>query len=448
MKVIEVTNLSKLYHIGTVETSYKTFSDSLASFIKTPFRRAARLLRGQAYGATDMEETIWALKDISFDVKQGEVVGIIGRNGAGKSTLLKILSRITEPTEGAARIKGRVGSLLEVGTGFHMELTGRENIFLNGAILGMKKREIKSKFNEIVSFAEVGKFIDTPVKFYSSGMCVRLAFAVAAHLEPEILLVDEVLAVGDVGFQRKCLGKMKDVAKGGRTVLFVSHSMTAIRNLCPRTILLDDGKLAMDADTRHCVAKYLDQNLSESAVVMSEEINKKVEGYINRRNPSIRFKEVALLNNKGVPATTFYSNEPITVSVTYECLTEVRDLRVVMWIVDEENRSIMVSQNIDDEGELTFHQRKPGLYKSSCVIRPDIFGQKHFYVSAWLEYPKVEHLILNKILGFDVIFSGYNKVLYGMLKDSFIRPKLTWHTKRVFEEELKKDSVSISGGAE
>jgi len=261
---IRVEHLSKQYHIGRKQEKYRTLRDTLAEAFVAPFRRAGRLLRGQATGAAELSETIWALRDVSFEVKRGEVIGIIGRNGAGKSTLLKILSRITEPTEGYAEIHGRVGSLLEVGTGFHNELTGRENIYLNGAILGMKRAEIDRKFDEIVAFAEVEKFIDTPVKHYSSGMYLRLAFAVAAHLEPEILLVDEVLAVGDAAFQKKCLGKMEDVAQEGRTVLFVSHNMSAVQALCPRTILLRQGQVALDGPTESVVREYL-ANLTEGA---------------------------------------------------------------------------------------------------------------------------------------------------------------------------------------
>jgi lipopolysaccharide transport system ATP-binding protein len=253
---IKVENLSKMYRIGEKQERYYTFRDTLTNIAFAPFRRLRRVGK-----QPKEEEIIWALKDVSFEVKHGEVVGIIGRNGAGKTTLLKILSRITESTEGQAEIHGRVGSLLEVGTGFHLELTGRENIFLNGAILGMRKTEIDRKFDEIVAFAEIEKFMDTPVKRYSSGMYVRLAFAVAAHLEPEILLVDEVLAVGDVGFQKKCLGKMGDVAKGGRTVLFVSHNMAAIQTLCQRAIRLDDGLKRDDGPARQVVENYLEQQL-------------------------------------------------------------------------------------------------------------------------------------------------------------------------------------------
>src|SRR5271154_4450546 len=230
---IRVVDLSKVYHIGLERKTDRTLRETIADAATGPIRRAAKLLRGEATGAAELDATHWALQNVSFEISHGDVVGVIGRNGAGKSTLMKILSKITEPTHGFADIRGRVGSLLEVGTGFHEELSGRENIYLNGAILGMRKSEIDRKFDEIVSFAEIDKFLDTPVKRYSSGMYVRLAFAVAAHLEPEILIVDEVLAVGDAQFQKKCLGKMEDVAtKKGRTVLFVSHNMGAIQSLC------------------------------------------------------------------------------------------------------------------------------------------------------------------------------------------------------------------------
>jgi len=253
---IRVENLGKLYRIGGRQEGYKTFRESLMDAVQAPVRRLGALLGGRN-GQAQEDDTIWALQDVSFEVKPGEVVGVIGRNGAGKSTLLKILSRITEPTTGRVEIHGRVGSLLEVGTGFHPELTGRENIFLNGAILGMKKAEIVRRFDEIVAFAEVEKFIDTPVKRYSSGMYLRLAFAVAAHLDPEILLVDEVLAVGDASFQKKCLGKMGDVAKEGRTVLFVSHNMTALRSLCQRAVCLDEGIIVDDGPADKVVSRYL-----------------------------------------------------------------------------------------------------------------------------------------------------------------------------------------------
>ena len=253
---IRVENLGKLYRIGGPQERYKTLRDSIVDMATAPFRRARDLVRGQAYGASGLKEEIWALKDVSFEVKHGEVVGIIGRNGAGKSTLLKILSRITEPTTGYADVYGRVGALLEVGTGFHPELTGRENVYLNGAILGMSRRDIDRKFDEIVAFAEIDKFIDTPVKHYSSGMGLRLGFAVAAHLEPEVLIVDEVLAVGDIAFQKKCLGKMRDVSGEGRTVLFVSHNMAAVETLTGKSVLLEKGCVKSIGDTASVIDEY------------------------------------------------------------------------------------------------------------------------------------------------------------------------------------------------
>jgi lipopolysaccharide transport system ATP-binding protein len=276
---IRVEGLSKQYHIGGQQT-YDKLSDQLADMFVSPFRRAGKLLRGQATGAAELDETIWALKDVSFEIKHGEAVGIIGRNGAGKSTLLKILSRITEPTNGYADIYGRVGSLLEVGTGFHPELTGRENIYLNGAILGMKKAEIERQFDEIVAFAEIDKFMDTPVKHYSSGMYVRLAFSVAAHLEPEILLVDEVLAVGDVAFQKKCLGKMSDVASQGRTVLFVSHNIGLMQTLCQRGIFIQQGTVLMDGSITDAVDAYM-QTLEDMELQdLSKRTDRRGEGKV------------------------------------------------------------------------------------------------------------------------------------------------------------------------
>lgn len=254
---IRVEGISKRYRLGGRREKYKTVRDSLAAAAAAPWRQLQATWRGErgrrnGGGA----QSFWALKDVSFEIRRGEVVGVIGRNGAGKSTLLKILSRITEPTSGYAEIRGRVGALLEVGTGFHQELTGRENVFLNGAILGMRREEIARKFEEIVEFAEVGKFIDTPVKHYSSGMHLRLAFSVAAHLEPEILLVDEVLAVGDAAFQKKCLGKMEDVASHGRTVLFVSHNLAAVKELCQIGIVLDEGRLDYHGPAVQGLARY------------------------------------------------------------------------------------------------------------------------------------------------------------------------------------------------
>lgn len=285
---IRCEGLGKHYRIGGRER-YRTLRDALADALYAPARRLRGGFKGGGggAGAAGSENTFWALKNILFDVKHGEVVGVIGRNGAGKSTLLKILSRITRPTEGLVSISGRVGSLLEVGTGFHPELTGRENIYLNGAILGMKKADIERKFDEMVAFAEIGRFLDTPVKRYSSGMYVRLAFAVAAHLEPEILVVDEVLAVGDIQFQAKCLGKMSDVARAGRTVLFVSHNLAAVEALCDRAILLEAGRIAVDGSVSECITSYLKSGAEESSCPLDRRKDRQGLGNIRLQSVDI-----------------------------------------------------------------------------------------------------------------------------------------------------------------
>lgn len=303
---IKAEGLSKQYRIGERQ-KYKALRDTLTDALYYPFR-CLHSVFNPSKAAVEKETKIWALKDVSFEIKQGEVVGIIGRNGAGKSTLLKILSRITEPTKGFVDLHGRVGSLLEVGTGFHPELTGRENIYLNGSIIGMKKREIDRKFDEIVAFAEIEQFLDTPVKYYSSGMYMRLAFSVAAHLEPEILLVDEVLAVGDAAFQKKCLGKMSDVAKAGRTVVFVSHNMAAIRSLCQRCVLFEKGQLALSGSADQCIDRYLSQSIAV------------------HQGPSVVFPRLstrplwmcsATVMCNGSPSTTFLMGDTLTLSIEF-----------------------------------------------------------------------------------------------------------------------------------
>jgi lipopolysaccharide transport system ATP-binding protein len=319
---IRVEGLGKRYRLGGTRERYSTLRDQ--------FRRWAsprRLLRGAARTAD--APPFWALKDVSFEVRPGEVVGIIGRNGAGKSTLLKILSQITEPTEGEADIYGRVGSLLEVGTGFHPELTGRENIFLNGAILGMGRAEISRKFDEMVAFAEVEKFINMPVKHYSSGMYTRLAFAVAAHLEPEILVVDEVLAVGDAQFQKKCLGKMEGIARQGRTVLFVSHQMATVQNLCGRAIMLDRGTVVADGDTPAVIGKYLATVAAKSRVCLKDRVDRRGGG-------KLRFTSVHV------------TNEADDWTGGLRCGEDANLLLDVVNLSGQELRNVIVSVGIDD----------------------------------------------------------------------------------------------------
>jgi len=411
--VIQVENISKYYRLGLVGTT--TLEDDLhRAWAKLRGKPDPTLKIGQEENNGD-DDHIWALRDISFEVKQSEILGIIGRNGAGKSTLLKILSRVTAPTSGECRVKGRIASLLEVGTGFHPELTGRENIFLNGAILGMTKDEIRKKFDEIVAFSEVGKFIDTPVKRYSSGMYVRLAFAVAAHLDPEILIVDEVLAVGDAQFQKKCLGKMREVGKEGRTVLFVSHNMGAINNLCSRALLLEKGRLVLDSTAEETTDKYLGYQVVESAVATEEEINKRMGGKILRDFAYVRLKKVALLDKENNTKNLFDADEPIQISLEFECLQSVPDLRLVLFIVDKNDTPIYGSQNTDDTDIASkFSHIAKGVYKTVCVIPPNTFGGRQFYLSIHILYPKIEHIVLNKILQFSVKFKGYNQqIQYG-----------------------------------
>ena len=320
---IRVDNLSKLYHIGKAQRRHDTLRDAIVDAFK---RWNVRTLERS-------DDTLWALKDVSFEVKQGEAVGIIGRNGSGKSTLLKILSRITAPTEGQIEIRGRVGSLLEVGTGFHPELTGRENIHLNGAILGMKRVDVDRKFDEIVAFAEIEKFLDTPVKRYSSGMYVRLAFAVAAHLEPDILVVDEVLAVGDAQFQKKCLGKMGDVTKGGRTVLFVSHNMAAVRKLCSHAILFYNGREIMRGPTDPVISKYLSESASEmSPVVALPPSSPNALG----RGTYLRF-----FTQNGTPQTQFRLGEPFRIELEFEINKPLKHVMAAVGIKTIDNVQII-----------------------------------------------------------------------------------------------------------
>jgi len=436
---ISVHNLSKAYRLGVI--GRKTLQDEL-KYRWLKFRGKDPALHMGTVGKIAVADkdrvgpdgNFWALKDVSFEVNRGEVVGVVGRNGAGKSTLLKILTRITEPTTGEAVLDGRVASLLEVGTGFHGELTGRENIYLNGSILGMKKAEIDRKYNEIVDFAEIGEFIDTPVKRYSSGMYVRLAFAVAAHLETEIMLVDEVLAVGDVAFQKKCLGKMKNVAGAGRTVLFVSHNMAAIKNLCSRVLLIDDGRLVLDADADAVVARYLDRNLIEGSVASEAEIAARVEGVVKLDSPNFRITEIRLEDTGGLSKTVFDSTEQVVVSVSFKCFKTVHDLRVLAAVADENGTPFYGSQNTDNSDNANvFYSVNPGEYTAKCALPANTFGNRKYYLNVDVLCPKTEHHVLTKVLEFQVEFNGYNPdIQYASNTWAWsIWPKLMWTFKKL-----------------
>jgi lipopolysaccharide transport system ATP-binding protein len=369
--IITVENLSKVYLVGHElrREGYTTFREVIARESRNFARKAADVLHGRQIVQGDEVEEFWALKNVNFDVREGEVLGIIGRNGAGKSTLLKILSRITEPSDGRATLCGRVGSLLEIGTGFHPELTGRENIFLNGAILGMSRKEITRKFDEIVAFAEIEKFLDTPVKHYSSGMYIRLAFAVAAHLESEIVIVDEVLAVGDIAFQKKCLGKMQHVAGEGRTVLFVSHNMGAIGTLCQRTIYLDNGRVRAIGPTREIIPMHL----SDAFESQSESLDRlRLPGF----GQQVRFSSIKLLGNDG---TNLRFGEPIRYALSVRANTRVTDVSIGSSIFDRSGACVgtLCTEEISSIGpneELSFRiiirnlNLAPGVYYAGFSI--------------------------------------------------------------------------------
>lgn len=416
---IRVENLGKQYNIGAPQIKYQTLRDKMADAVKRREKAA--------------DHYIWALKDVSFEVSEGQVLGVVGRNGAGKSTLLKILSRVTEPTEGLIEIRGRVGSLLEVGTGFHPELTGRENIFLNGAILGMKRTEIDKKFDEIVDFSEVEKFIDTPVKRYSSGMYLRLAFAVAAHLEPEILVVDEVLAVGDAEFQKKCLGKMSDVAQQGRTVLFVSHNMSAVLRLTQETLVIDHGQLLMRGPTPEAIDYYLSKGLTEEGqkIWQPEEI----------ATASKPFKPVAIriLNKQGDIAEIVRSTEPFVIEIEYELKTQIKGLRVGIYLLTTRGEYIFTSFDTDDarmyEKETV---REAGRYISRCDIPANLLNEGRYVVGVNASTYMIKRYFQDdQALLFNVDPAGAPGMQWVETRLGPIRPALKWQIEN-FENGEKK----------
>lgn len=370
--------------------------------------------------STSSSSTLWALKDVSFEVKRGEVLGIIGRNGAGKSTLLKILSRITEPTSGRAVMRGRVGSLLEVGTGFHPELTGRENVFLNGAILGMRKKEIENKFDEIVAFAEVEKFIDTPVKRYSSGMYVRLAFAVAAHLDPEILIVDEVLAVGDAAFQKKCLGKMGDVStKEGRTVLFVSHNMAAINKLCGRVLWIDQGQFKMMGISSEVTPLYLMAGSSLDGVVVWK------TGLANQGVEDLKLFSVAIIDDDGKNVADLNSESAFAIAFDYELYERVPCLRMGYYISTQDG--MVVFESYDSDQAEFGGPREPGRYCIRCKIPGRLLAPGAYTVSLNAGIPGVRNLLtVEAALVFCIHETGMIGVSVTAKRAGIIRPKLEW----------------------
>ena len=411
---VEVNQIGKRYRIGVLASQYNTLRDTLAGVLQNPKNRLH----------TKMTEanSFWALKDVSFKVEEGKAIGIIGRNGAGKSTLLKILSRVTEPTEGSALIHGRVGSLLEVGTGFHPELTGRENIFLNGAILGMKRTEIERKLDEIIAFSEVERFVDTPVKRYSSGMYLRLAFAVAAHLDPEILVVDEVLAVGDAEFQRKCLGKMSDVARQGRTVLFVSHNMSAIMRLTDQTVVLEHGKVVMQGPTVDAVDYYLSQGFSQ------EGQHEWKEDEFDKNPAPFHPIRIRVLSDAGTVSDTVRSTEKFHVELDYSLDEDITGLRVGFYIISTRGEFVLTSFDVDDQERFEkYSTRKAGHYTSRCTIPGDFLNEGRFVIGVNASIFKIRTYFHDEqALVFNVNGTGAPGTQWPEPRTGLIRPRLNW----------------------
>ncbi len=414
--VIRATGIGKQYRIGrrVTHVQFQTLAEAITGRIK-------RLAQPRE---TADPELLWALRDVSFEVAAGDVVGLIGHNGAGKSTLLKILSRITDPSAGAAEIEGTVGSLLEVGTGFHPELTGRENIYLNGAILGMKRAEITRRFDEIVAFAETEAFLDTPLKKYSSGMYLRLAFAVAAHLQPDILIVDEVLAVGDVAFQRKCLGKMGDVAKQGRTVLFVSHNMGAVRSLCSRALVFDAGRLELDGATDEAITYYL----KKSAARVGDSEGHVVFGADEAASAEVALRELRLTDSMGQVRGFFDAADAIRVEIDYEVKVRLRGMRTCLQVSTQEGEQAFVSTDHASREP----EQAPGRYRTSCVVPGGLLNRRLYLIGVSFEIPGIRSLVARQDhLSFVIGGGGNHGSTYPERWPGVVCPTIEWKTEAI-----------------
>jgi lipopolysaccharide transport system ATP-binding protein len=413
--IIKVEGLGKRYKLGAARTQHLTQQHSLAGALKS---RIGKALRGGGSG-----DTFWALSDVSFEVMPGEVVGIIGHNGAGKSTLLKILSRIVEPTAGRVELHGRVGSLLEVGTGFHPELTGRENIYLNGAILGMKRAEIEKKFDEIVAFAEVEKFLDTPVKKYSSGMYTRLAFAVAANLEPEILIVDEVLSVGDAVFQRKCLGKMGNVAREGRTVLFVSHNMGAVAQLCSRAIIMSKGRTLLDGEAEATISAYLKQtDASEGGAAAFEADPRK----------DVQITSMTVVSPGGEPVTSWPHTEEFGLLIEYRVARWPVGSYVCADVLNEGETRLLWASDVGSVAEMMV-ERPPGVYRALVTVPGSVLAPGRYYFTGAVVAPGREGAsdVRVKAVYVDVTDGGSLLSNFGIRAHAATSIPLAWRTERL-----------------
>lgn len=418
--VVSVDRLSKLYRLGGRPAS-DSLRDAVVEFARAPLGALRRR-------AADRVQELWALRDVSFDVAQGEVVGFIGHNGAGKSTLLKVLARIVEPTSGVVQIRGRVGSLLEVGTGFHPDLTGRENVFLNGALLGMRRAEIARRFDEIVAFAEIERFLDTPVKRYSSGMYMRLAFAVAAHLEPEVLVVDEVLAVGDIAFQKKCLGKMSDVARDGRTVLFVSHNLQAVSNLCTRALVLSAGQLEFDGAARAAIDQY-------SAAYQTGSTSRQFAALVDRDGDSRLSLNVMAVRQAGAEGAAFYSDLPIEIEmqVTVSATSRIEGLLIGFSLINADRIEVM-SSYFDDLDRTPPEAAEPGVYNLQCTIPAHLLPEGSYRLVPDVSIAHVkrfagdEHALEFSVLNVRGVGSRWQAQVHGWRR-STVLPHLPWTTE-------------------
>jgi len=419
MKIIEVHNLSKKYRLGQKQLAHYSLREEAINLAKKSFS----LVSGQR----KKREDFWALKDVNFSIEKGEVVGIMGRNGVGKTTLLKILSRITPPTEGQAIIRGRVSSLLEVGIAFHPELNGRENIYLNGAILGMRKKEIDSRFEEIVEFAEVEKFLDTPLKKYSSGMCVRLAFAIAAHLEPDVLLVDEVLAVGDYEFQKKCLKKMDKVSHEGRTVLFVSHNMDTMAKLCSRAILLDSGKIVMDGSIADVIERYIGLR-KEMGSEISWEDPAKAPG-----DATAKLKKVRILSEEEKPSSQLDIDKDILIELFYWNFIKGAKLLPSIRLINNEGITVFTAVDMVLYG----HPSQEGLFRSVCRIPGNFLNQGCYFVDVIISGSAGimdDHIFEQQLISFDVVEPAAMRKEYSANWVGVVRPPCNWKTE--YQEPL------------
>lgn len=424
--IVEIKGVSKKYKIQRPE-SYVTLRDKISDFLKKPsilFKNLKKIISN--------DSVFWALNDITLDIRKGETLGIIGKNGAGKTTLLKVLSRITSPTMGHIKLYGRVASLLEVGTGFHPELSGRENIYFNGSILGMKKKEIDNKFDEIVDFADVHEFIDTPIKRYSSGMQVKLAFSVAAHLEPEILLIDEVLSVGDIAFQKKSLGRMEKIVNEGRTVIFVSHNLGAVQRLCTRTILLDQGSIVMNGPTDKVIAKYAGNSTGQMG--QQEWTNDTAPG-----NEVVRILSIKVLDKNENISVHFDVRDPITIEIQYKVLKSIEPQCVTFVFHNELERPIFISRD-NSYSPWSCVNNPLGIYKSSCFIPPDFLNHGMISVAIIVEPMDAIRRYPRPLVKDAVVFYVGDKMNpegtrgnYPFEWESYVsvRPRLHWTVKKI-----------------